>query len=239
MKKICSYAPCDREQATKGLCKGHYNQQWLGKELTPIRPGGIQNNRKFFSCKVDNCENPHSAKEFCKNHYNQHYAGRPVGELKAKRKDKKKQTKENMCAFPGCDYLWISRGYCTTHSGQLLYAEKLTPIKKKFQPTDWGDWATDKDGYVIRYKGVREREGGPVVFRKRQLQHRLVMEEHIGRPLKNTENVHHKNGVKDDNRIENLELWSTGQPAGQRVKDKLEYAREILEEYEKLVGEVL
>lgn len=64
-----------------------------------------------------------------------------------------------------------------------------------------------------------------------EMEHRQVMSRLVGRDLLAEESVHHINGVRDDNRPENLELWSSAQPSGQRVSDKLAWAREMIRMY--------
>ena len=63
------------------------------------------------------------------------------------------------------------------------------------------------------------------------MEHVVVMSEILGRPLIKGETVHHRNGVRDDNRTENLELWVSSQPSGQRVEDIVPWAREMLVRY--------
>jgi HNH endonuclease len=89
-----------------------------------------------------------------------------------------------------------------------------------------GTWKT-KSGYVMTYKKGHPNSNSNDCI----LQHVLVMSDHLGRPLKDKENVHHKNGIRDDNRIENLELWHKGQCSGQRLEEKLQWAKDLLEEY--------
>jgi hypothetical protein len=74
----------------------------------------------------------------------------------------------------------------------------------------------------------RARPKSPYVF-----EHILVMEHELGRYLFPDESVHHLNGVRDDNRPENLELWVRPQPAGIRASDAVAWAREILARYTK------
>lgn len=89
-----------------------------------------------------------------------------------------------------------------------------------------------KGSKTNRYVEVFEPDHPNAFANGMVLEHRLVMARMLGRPLQPEENVHHRNGDRSDNRPENLELWSVNQPAGQRVEDKLAWARELLSTYD-------
>lgn len=113
------------------------------------------------------------------------------------------------CKAEACDRpvrknrMGYSMGFCAGHVGSAgkYLNEPGTKLMRR-------------DGYieVIREDGCRS------------LEHRIVMEQYLGRTLAPGETVHHINGVRDDNRLENLELWYSPQPYGQRVEDLLRYA---------------
>jgi hypothetical protein len=117
------------------------------------------------------------------------------------------------------------------HSPGKLYYRKMRglplygPIKKRKN----GEGSIDYQGYkTITVKGHPNQ----MDLKGRIREHVYVMSQYLGRPLKTkTESVHHKNGIRTDNRIENLELWHRGQPPGQRLEDKVNWAIEFLKEY--------
>lgn len=122
-----------------------------------------------------------------------------------------------MCREPNCDNPTKVGNGGSRIIRYTMCNEHYSEICKKSNVRKRPDKYTDKDGYVqVRHNGVVMGE------------HRAVMQQKLGRKLKSHESVHHKNGDRSDNRLSNLELWSKFQPYGQRVEDKVEYAKEIL-----------
>ena len=111
-----------------------------------------------------------------------------------------------------------SRGKVKTEFCNRLCAEKNGGRRRRIG-------FIDKAGY--RIISADDRLG----TRRGVAEHRFVMEQFLGRRLAPHETVHHKNGVRTDNRLENLELFSSRHGRGQAVGDKLEFARSILTEY--------
>ena len=181
------------------------------------------------TCLVDGCGHGAITKGWCPTHYNRFrrhgdpMAGAPL-----------KPRPVISCELEECLKPVLSKGFCRLHYYRLKRKGSVGSAEKLTKRYEYGT-RTNALGYVMvpdpDYKQRPLSKGGYV---KRDIaQHRLVMEQHLGRWLLPKENVHHINGNRTDNRIENLELWSESQPAGQRVLDKIAWAKEILATYEK------
>jgi HNH endonuclease len=80
---------------------------------------------------------------------------------------------------------------------------------------------TPPKGYIHKRTGYRYFTVAGSTRGKAIAEHTLVMEKKLGRKMTKNETVHHINGIRDDNRPENLELWASRHGRGQRVSDLL------------------
>jgi HNH endonuclease len=209
----CTVEGCGRALLCKGLCGTHYSRLQRTGE---IGEAALIKNWNLGPCSVDGCERPAAKKQMCEMHYLRVWNGNDVGGNEPLRSPKHSK----VCSVDGCDSPMESLGLCVMHWDRQRRLGHHGPAERKIARKGKSKWRADANGYIFR-----------TVDCDKILQHRLVMEEHLGRPLMPHENVHHKNGDRGDNRLSNLELWSKAQPAGQRIADKVAWAIELLELY--------
>lgn len=188
----------------------------------------MRNNKKI--CSVEGCGMPHVAQTYCSAHYCRFKKyGTPLGGGPNKPKASERRPTGSPCKHPGCDgvtQLGSAFGLCSAHYVRMKKGQDMSaPVARVRQKIK----RINKDGYVSwadrSSPHASNKDSGLV------LEHRVVMSDVLGRLLLPGENVHHKNGNRSDNRPENLELWVTMQPSGQRPEDLVAMAKEILARY--------
>lgn len=226
--RVCKVEGCGCPFSAKGLCKPHYRRMKAGVPLD--KPFRVYVPQTSDTCSVDDCARRPTADGLCGMHWQRWKRGKPMA-------GPPKWEFNRVCSVPGCGRKHAYGGLCNTHRERLRTTGEVGPAELySRQRENNGNWKGGRmrtgDGYVrvIPADGdsigqAMKDTGGRVA------EHRLVMANLLGRPLELHENVHHINGVRDDNRPENLELWNTSQPSGQRIPDKQRLAADIVHQY--------
>lgn len=173
-------------------------------------------------CAIDGCDQPVDANGLCHGHDQRVRRngdpdpGTPLG----------RRRQDPICSVPGCGREPYARNWCQTHYRRWMnHGDVRADIPIRVVD------GTGSISHGYRKVPVPPEDAHLFPDENQVLEHRLVMARHLGRPLESDEVVHHINGRRTDNRLENLELWSTAHPKGQREDDKVAWAVEMLQRY--------
>lgn len=206
-QRTCTADDCSAVVLARGMCRRHYSMWHHAQDHGP--------------CPVDGCEaRRRSPGTLCTRHETRaRRTGDPMTPLV-----RPARVDAESCAVADCKKPPLAKGLCDVHYWrQRTHGSLAKPPKRESRAR----WRINREGYVFKYWPDHPcaHRGGCV------LEHHAVMYELLGRPLRKEETVHHRNGIRSDNRPENLELWASRHPKGQRVEDLVAFAREILSTY--------
>lgn len=160
-------------------------------------------------CSVEDCERKKESKlGYCGLHYKRYVRH---GKINIEKRNPNQLT---ICSIEGCEGKYHANGYCSAHNSRLRkYGDPLG--KPEERPTK----LSGGKRVASRGTGVYETKGKYTTYRWIMspchpnadchgyvLEHRLIMEVHLGRFLDTKESVHHKDGNGLNNSLDNLEL---------------------------------
>ena len=204
----CSVEGCDGLHDALGFCKMHYVRFKLYGDPGEAGRRHRRSNEPLPPCSVEGCPNAATIRGWCGMHYSRWFRHGEVGT--AARLKRRATDPIPLCSVAECEKAAKAGGLCGMHYLRKLKTGEIGPAKPLRKPA--GSGHISRDGYHVIATGKASRQA-----------HRRIMEEVLGRPLRAHETVHHKNGIRHDNRPENLELWISHHPFGQRPEDIAEW----------------